>query len=122
MGMLYNTEGYPPHSRIRIWDINAERDLPLRFNGQKVDFHDTILASDPAFGAVFHISWMTDSSDWKIWDDAAIEKINEHLHYDFNFEGYEVDVECVFGQGEPCSEGGSWQLSIVSFIEDEEPD
>ena len=113
MGMPYNITGYPTESRIRVWDVNAERDLVLRFNGDKVDFHDTIMASDPAYGAVFHITWVTESPDWKIWDEAAIRKIDEQLQYDFAFDGYEVDVECVSGHGEPCSEGGSWELSIV---------
>jgi hypothetical protein len=120
MGMLYNIKGYPPESRIRVWDVDAERELVLRFNGEKVDFYDTIMASDPAFGAVFHITWMTESTDWKIWDEAAILKIDEQLHYNFNFDGYEVEVECVSGYGEPCSEGGSWELSIVGRKNEED--
>ena len=118
MGMLYNTAGYPPESKIRVWDVNAERDLTLRFNGDKVDFHDTIMATHPAYGAVFHISWMTDSSDWKIWDEASLARICEQLHHDFNFEGLEVEVECVSGSGEPCNEGSSWELSILGHSND----
>ena len=119
MGMLYNTAGYPPESKIRVCDVNAERDLALRFNGDKVDFHDTIMATNSAFGAVFRIMWMTDSSDWKIWDEASIARITEQLHYDFNFEGLEVEVECVSGNGEPCNEAASWELSILGSCDDE---
>ena len=95
------------------------RALPLRFNGEKVDLHDTIVASHLSVSDTFHVMWRTDSIEWKFWDEEAIEKIGEQIRYDFEFERYEVEVVCISGHDEPCSEEGNWEVTVIGYRDDE---
>ena len=64
----------------------------------------------------------TYSRDWSVWDDATLKKIEKHIRYDLNFDGFDVAIKRVSPElidqrseltAQRCADEFLWRLTIT---------
>lgn len=111
---------WPPLSRINLY--YNEPNLIYSSTERTLDLADDLaynVDEDYSRTVIFGLSTL--SSLWTKWDDLNLEKIEERIRYQFEFDGYEVDIERITEDYElPGHKEFLWRLHISLSLEDEE--
>lgn len=88
------------------------------------DLSDTITDGvDYDEGATVCFALATKSRSWKTWSEENLQKIEQRIRYDLEFDGFSVNIERVIDEIDlRCSEEFTWELHILydSYEEDTE--
>ncbi|MCK7544878.1 hypothetical protein MLC59_11970 [Marinobacter bryozoorum] len=70
---------------------------------------------------VCEIEVSTKSNKWTTWNSKNVKKIEEHIKYDLEYDGYQVILERVSKPGKTlCSKPFTWKLEIdVETLDDD---
>ncbi|WP_321935294.1 hypothetical protein [Paraburkholderia sp. J8-2] len=116
-----NKYSWPPLSRLQFyttWPHIVRSTVDPFF-----DLSDA-LTGDIGFGdeKTVYMGLCTYSPDWSVWDNSTLKKVEKHIRYDLNFDGFDVAIERaspeVIEQGsglfvQRCSDEFLWKLTIT---------
>lgn len=111
---------WPPHSKITCF--NACGEIIAKSKRSRLDLSDSLMlwrkSNEPLCCA---IEVSTKDEDWSTWNSENVGKIESHIAYDLNFDGYSVKMERVSKPGKLlCKKPFKWNIEIVADDSDEE--
>lgn len=110
---------WPAHSKIKC--LNAKGKIIAESARSRLDLSDSLMSSRSALVCTIEVS--TKASDWTTWNSGNVRKIEDHITYDLEFDGYKVDIQRISKPGKTlCSKPFSWQIEISGDYGDQEPD
>lgn len=113
---------WPPHSKIACFNSSGETIAASKRS--RLDLSDSLMLwreSDKPLLCSIEVS--TKDNDWTTWNSENVRKIERHIAYDLEFDGYKVQIERVSKPGRTlCSKPFRWNLEIVADYGDEEPE
>lgn len=110
---------WPPHSKIKCFNSDSEEvSISKR---SRLDLADTLmLYYYEEHPKTCFIEVSTKSELWRSWNSENIAKVEEHIRYDLEFDGYEVEIERVNKPSKAlCRKPFRWKLIISVSIEDD---
>jgi ribosomal protein L23 len=111
---------WPPKSKIQCFNSNHEL-IAKSYRG-KIDLADELMLNHSSSAPkVAFLSVKTKANSWDCWDKENVGKIEQHITYDLNFDGYEVKIRRLSKVGSiPCEEEFCWELEITEEVLQEE--
>lgn len=113
---------WPPHSKIICF--NPSNKIIAESKRSRLDLSDSLMLwHDSTEPLMCSIEIFTKDEFWTTWNSENVRKIESHISYDLEFDGYKVDIERVSRPGKTlCSKPFKWNLKIDVDYGDEEPD
>jgi hypothetical protein len=114
---------WPARSTLSFENANG-REL-FTSKDRHLDLADTLMLHYPMNDRTVYISISTKSKSWPAWIPELVEKIEERIHYDFEFDNYKVDIARCEKPSEnlPCTQPFRWKLAIkIDFGEADDED
>lgn len=113
---------WPSHSKIICFTLNDK--IIAESKRSRLDLSDSLMLgreSTEPFLCSIEIS--TKDDDWTTWNSENVRRIEGHISYDLEFDGYKVKIERVSKPGKTlCSKPFKWNLEIAIDYGDEESD
>ena len=103
---------WPAHTKITCF--NAKNEVIADSARSRLDLADSLmLHHDHKKPLTCHIEVLTRSADWTTWNSVNVKRIEDHIVYDLEFDGYQVKIERVSKPSRTlCSKPFRWQLEI----------
>lgn len=110
---------WPTYSKIKCFNKdNTEVAISKR---SRLDLADTFMFNYfEAHAKTCFVEVSTKSELWSCWNKENVVKIEGHIRYDLEMDGYEVEIERVSKPSKTlCSQFFRWKLIISTTIEDD---
>jgi len=91
------------YRRNRLWCTTKDRET---------DLADFLMFQVPGAYLTVDIGLSTKSVRWKNWDEENVQRIEEHIKYDLEFDGYKVTSKRLSQTGISCDQEFLWKLRI----------
>lgn len=110
---------WPPYSKILCKDLN-NKIIAESIRG-KLDLADSLMLYHyEEYPLVCYVEVSTKSGDWLNWDSDNVERIESHIHYDLEFDGYKVVIERFSELDKStCKEPFRWLIKVSPAYSDE---
>jgi hypothetical protein len=83
---------WPPLSTLQFYTHPPKRNIFT--HDRQFDLSDNLTAGvTPKRGIKCFFGISTLSKDWDIWSEKNLKKIEKHIRYDLNFDGFSVQIE-----------------------------
>jgi hypothetical protein len=106
---------WPAHSKVICMDANDN--VIAESVRSRLDLSDSLMRARNSLSCKIVAS--TKSTDWTTWNSRNIKKIEDHIIYDLEFDGYSVKIQRL---GKPsrtlCTKPFFWSLEISAAYED----
>lgn len=79
---------WPPKCVLTFSDGRGK--VWLQTTDRAYDLADRLMLSHPHSTRVVHLSVSTESEKWDHWTEENVGKVEEHIRYDLEFDGYSV--------------------------------
>lgn len=113
---------WPSNSKIICFNSNGE--IITESKRSRLDLSDTLMLNyngDEPRQCTIEVS--TKAEKWKSWNSDNVRKIENHIKYDLEFDGYNVEIHRVSKPGKTlCSKPFQWSIKITSDYSDDEPE
>jgi hypothetical protein len=119
---------WPPFSKLNFY--RNPPTLIFSSEDRKLDLADSLTGNVNFENKVtIYFGLTTISHIWEAWTEANLEKVEEQIKYDIEFDGFDVEIEratdaiCPYTKKQdiPCRNEFLWKLTIsVALYEDEE--
>lgn len=101
---------WPPRSNVVCKDFDGK--ILAKSTRSRLDLADE-LANWHGTGE-YTIEVSVNNEKWTTWKAQNVKKIEDHIIYDLNFDGYEVQIERISSPGRMlCSHAFKWKLNIL---------
>lgn len=111
---------WPTYSKITCFSMS--NNIIAQSKRSRLDLSDSLML-ERAAPFVCSIEVSTKAKDWTTWNSENVSKIEDHISYDLEFDGYKVKIERVSKPGKTlCSKPFKWILEIAVNYGDEEAD
>jgi len=109
---------WPAHSKITCLDSNEN--VIATSARSRLDLSDSLMLHRDNTNPLFcQIEVLTKSADWTTWNSINVKRIEDHIVYDLEFDGYKVKIDRISKPSRTlCSKPFKWQLEI-SFDHDD---
>ena len=102
---------WPPRSKVAVYSDNG--DLIKEGPGLRFDLADAV---GPRVGRSkiyrCQLGVRTHSTRWPLWTASALGLVEEHIVYDLNFDGFDVEFSRRSSLGEPGTTEFRWLLAV----------
>lgn len=111
---------WPAHSKIICLDSNEN--VIATSARSRLDLSDSLmLHRDNTNPLSCQIEVLTKSADWTTWNSINVKRIEDHIVYDLEFDGYTVKIDRISKPSRTlCSKPFKWQLEISVDYDDAE--
>lgn len=105
---------WPSHSKITCF--NSVGDVIAKSKRSRLDLADSLMLWRREEGALFcSVEVITGAKNWNSWSPENVQKIEAHIRYDLEFDGYKVEIERVSKPSKtPCNRPFRWNLKIAA--------
>jgi hypothetical protein len=111
MNNAYNPYLWPPKCRLAFYKRQTK--LVTVKRDRELDISDACMWWWPRrITATMYFGIATKSTQWKLWNEEALKRIEWHINYDFTFEGDTVRITRLGKKGSSCSKEFLWKLEI----------
>lgn len=108
---------WPAHSKIKCMDSNGE--IIAESARSRLDLSDSLMHTRNSLLCKVEVS--TKSADWTTWNSFSVKRIEDHIIYDLEFDGYTVKIHRLSKPGRTlCSKPFLWELEISTDYGDQE--
>ena len=113
---------WPTHSKIKCFNMNGDEIATSKRS--RLDLADSLMLHyHNAKPKLCLIEVSTNSKKWGTWNKKNVIKIEDHIRYDLQFDGYDVVIKRVSTPGKTlCSKPFRWELEISNSTDDEDLD
>ena len=110
---------WPPRAKIAVYSDNS--DLIEEGPGFSFDLADAV-APHAAEWNIYNcqLGVRTHSTRWPLWTASAVGLVEEHLVYDLNFDGFDVDFTRRSSLGQPGTSEFRWSLAVQVMLDEDE--
>ncbi len=111
---------WPAHSKITCLDSN---DKIIAVSARsRLDLSDSLMLNrDEKKPLSCQIEVFTKSADWTTWNSINVKRIEDHIAYDLEFDGYKVSINRISKPSRTlCSKPFKWRLEISADYDDTE--
>lgn len=111
---------WPPHSKIIC--LNSKDEIIAESKRSRLDLSDSLMQrNNSPFSCSIEVS--TKDKDWVTWSSGNVQKIEDHITYDLEFDAYKVKIKRVSKPGKTlCQKPFKWNLEICDGLDEEEHD
>ena len=108
---------WPAHSKIKCMNSNGE--IIAESARSRLDLSDSLMGRRYSLLCTIDVS--TRAIDWTTWNLGNVKRIEDHIVYDLEFDGYTVKIQRISKPGRTlCSKPFSWGLEISTDDDDQE--
>lgn len=109
---------WPAHSKITCLDSNEK--IIATSVRSRLDLSDSLMLNrDHQKPLSCQIEVLTKSTDWTTWNSTNVKRIEDHIVYDLEFDGYKVKIDRISKPSKTlCSKPFKWKLEISVDYDD----
>lgn len=109
---------WPAHSKITCLDSNEK--IIATSVRSRLDLSDSLMLNrDHQKPLSCQIEVLTKSTDWKTWNSINVKRIEDHIFYDLEFDGYKVKIDRISKPSKTlCSKPFKWKLELSVDYDD----
>lgn len=100
---------WPPRSRLAFY---RRTKLLFAETDRELDLSDTLMGIWPYYSRTVYMGISSRSTRWKSWTEEKLQKIEDLIRYDLDFDGYRVTITRLTEARRPCTKEFLWKLRI----------
>ncbi|PCI41447.1 MAG: hypothetical protein COB46_03515 [Rhodospirillaceae bacterium] len=104
---------FPPWVTLSFYD--GRKRLLFSTNKRDFDLSDNLMLDHPYNSRRIFLGIKTNSKSWNIWNEECVQKLEELIRYDLEFDGYRVQIKRMSKLGGKCVLEFLWRLQIREF-------